>query len=238
MILVRNCPHDNGIYTVIDDSRGVVIKSSYSVLGIDRLRMEHLGYRWYFERMTPLCDGLPPISFLERKGYARLCMPLFPGRAGIYSNNLTRNHGRILQAISTYKKVWPSPQGMLAPLHGDFSIGNLIFDGDSVYIIDWEHFRLNAAPWGFDLVNLVYESAYHSFEGRNTLSLGDGQVFLEIRKAVSASIESSESFNCTLTGLRQFVENNVSIWGELITKLPIMKFSDAQSRFLIELEHY
>lgn len=51
MILIRNCPHENGIYTLLDGDKKQIIKSTYSTDGITRLIKEHNGYKWYFERI-------------------------------------------------------------------------------------------------------------------------------------------------------------------------------------------
>ena len=48
MILVSNSAHNNGIFTYINEAGGVVIKSSYTPVGIDGLERELAGYQWYF----------------------------------------------------------------------------------------------------------------------------------------------------------------------------------------------
>ena len=45
MILIRNCPHENGIYTLLDGDKKQIIKSTYSTDGITRLIKEHNGYK-------------------------------------------------------------------------------------------------------------------------------------------------------------------------------------------------
>ncbi len=236
MILVRNCPHNNGIYTLINEVRGVVSKSSYSDDGIIRLRNEYAGYEWYFKQKHILNDSQLELYETKNGMYSRLHVKFFSGYAGECYKNIGYNREHILRAINAYKDVWPTSEGRLSPLHGDFSLGNLIFNDDLLTIIDWEHFQLNVAPWGFDLVNLFYESIFFSFNNKNTLIDSDCQVFVEVRKIISELLNPEDSFRCTLDDLTGFISDNVSIWGKLVNKLPVMKFSRAQLNFVLKLE--
>lgn len=236
MILIRNCPHDNGIYTLIDRVEGLVVKSSCTDNGIASLSREYAGYQWYLQQKNLLDTTLLRLVKNEYNSYCKLYIKLFSGREGKYYRNLSYNQGDLFKAISAYTKVWQRQKGQLAPLHGDFSLGNLIICGDEVIIIDWEHFQLDAAPWGFDLVNLIYESAFFSFKGKNTLNLRDSKVFFDLRRAVCDLLSPNEGFNCTLENLTQFVSSHLSVWGGLVNKLPVMKFTIAQEEYLKRLE--
>jgi len=236
MILARNCPHDNGIFTLIDEAEGVVIKSSYSADGITRLSREYAGYQWYLRQQG--CFDSTPLRFVRHDNglYGRLYIKLFSGRSGECYKSLGYNRCDLLRAIDAYAKVWPWQKGRLAPLHGDFSLGNLVIRGEELSVIDWEHFRLDAAPWGFDLANLLYESAFFSFRGKHTLSRSDRKVFIETRKAICDMLDPAEDFNCTIENLTQFISTNIFIWGGFANKLPVTKFSEAQKYFLLMLE--
>ena len=235
MILVRNCPHNNGIYTLINEDRCMVSKSSYSDDGIIRLRNEYAGYQWYFKQNYILNNSQLELFETKNGMYSRLQVKLFSGYAGECYKDIGHNREYILRAIKAYKEVWPTNKGRLSPMHGDFSLGNIIFNEHSLTIIDWEHFQL-AAPWGFDLVNLFYESIFFSFNNKNTLRDSDCQVFVEVRKIISELLNPEDSFRCTLDDLTGFISDNVSIWGESVNKLPVMKFSRAQLNFVLELE--
>jgi len=236
MILARNCPHDNGIYTLIDDVEGVVIKSSYSADGITRLRREYAGYQWYLRQKGSFDRTSLPFIKHDNGLYCRLYINLFSGRSGECYKSLSYNQCDLAKAIGVYAKVWPRQKGRLAPLHGDFSLGNLIICGEDVAIIDWEHFQPDAAPWGLDLANLLYESAFFSFKGKNRLNWEDRKVFVETREVICDLLGPGEDFNCTLDNLTQFISTNVPIWGSLVSKLPVMKFSSKQKDFLLMLE--
>jgi len=236
MILVRNCPHNNGICTLIDENQEMVLKSSYSDDGRIRLRREYAGYEWYFKQKKILNDSVLSLIENNKKSYSRLHIKLFHGYEGEYYKNISYNRVHLLMAINMYKEVWPENKGKLSPLHGDFSLGNLIFNGQLLTIIDWEHFQFDGAPWGFDLVNLLYESVFFSFNGKSTLNSNDSHVFREIRKVILDLFRHQEDFNCKIDDLTGFISKNVHIWGELVNKLPVMKFSKAQCEFLQTLE--
>ena len=236
MILASNCPHDNGIYTIVDNAEGVVIKSSYTAEGIARLSWEYAGYQWYLRQKGTFENT--PLRFVRHDNglYGRLFIKLFSGRTGECYKSLGFNRRDLLRAIDAYAKVWPRQEGALSPLHGDFSLGNLIIREEEISIIDWEHFRLDAAPWGFDLVNLLYESAFFSLKGKNSLSRSDAKVFIKTRKEICKMLNRGEDFNCTIENLILFISTNAFVWGNLVNKLPVMKFSDAQKSFLKLLE--
>ena len=53
----------------------------------------------------------------------------------------------------------------------DLSIDNVISNKDGVHIIDWEHFSLEGAPFGFDAYNLLFEQLWFSMKERKRPSL-------------------------------------------------------------------
>jgi len=236
MILVRNCPHNNGVYTFIDEKDKVVIKSSYSLDGIARLNNEYAGYNWYFKKNPILNDSRLELFENENKLYSRLYVKFFSGAAGNCYRHIEYNKEHLMIAVKTYNELWPRVNGGLSPLHGDFSLGNLIFNGSSLTIIDWEHFQLDVAPWGFDLVNLLYETVFFSFKGKEKLSNADCKVFVEVKKAISELLEPNGGFQCSHDDLTKFISANTFLWGSLVNKLPVMKFSNEQYDFLQVLE--
>ena len=74
------------------------------------------------------------------------------------------------------------------------------------------------------------------FNGKSTLNSNDSHVFREIRKVILDLFRHQEDFNCKIDDLTGFISKNVHIWGELVNKLPVMKFSKAQCEFLQTLE--
>lgn len=236
MILVRNCPHNNGIYTLVDKENDVVVKSSYTAEGIGSLLREYAGYQWYFRSSPERNSDQLRIITSDKGLYSRLYVKRFSGRAGECYRNLAYNRSDLLTAIGAYTQCWPVQDGELVPLHGDYSLGNLIFGDDGVAIIDWEHFHLNAAPWGLDMANLLYEAAYFSFDGKGKLTPKDRDAFVEVREAIRAVSNPVNGSNCTIEGLTKFISANVPVWGNLVNKLPVTKISREQKDYLMRLE--
>ena len=50
MILINNCPYNNGVYTILDKKKKLVIKSAFTKDGIQRVINEYSGYRWFLKR--------------------------------------------------------------------------------------------------------------------------------------------------------------------------------------------
>jgi hypothetical protein len=236
MILVSNCAHDNGIYTYINEVTGLVIKSSYSPEGITRLEQERVGYEWYF-RLGGLL-GVEPLSMSKNKAgsYGRLKVRRFPGHSGNSYGSLSGNRDDLLAAVAFYSRVWPRLADGLAPMHGDFSLGNMIFHDDQISLVDWEHFRPDGVPWGMDLLNLLYESVTYSLHGRNTLTPKDERVFREVRRVIASLLATRGDLAASFETVHSFVSDNRSIWGGLVGKLPITNLTPSQRDFVNRLD--
>ncbi len=235
MILINNSPHGNGVVTIRDEETRQIIKSSYTAAGIERLTREHSGCRWYIGR-TNLTD-FPELS-LQLRGhdaYARLRITLVKGEAGVHSRPIRENRSRLLAAVQAYQFIWGPPTRQMVPLHGDFSLGNLIFVGDRVVVIDWEHFRPDAAPWGLDLVNMLYESVLMSFKPHATLPAKDRDAFLDVRRVI-CSLLDDRTFDGTYDALVGFVDRHACFWAGSVQKLPILHATEPQKRALRALE--
>jgi hypothetical protein len=236
MILVRNSPHNNGIYTFIDIEAEIVIKSSINVEGIGRLKREFYGYQWYLKLAGKQTQKAIYIDPNPSERYCRIYGQYFLGKVGNSNRSLSVNYPLIEQAIKHYIEIWPTNKSILAPLHGDFSVGNLIFNEDMVTIIDWEHFAMNVAPWGFDLVNMFYESVYFSMAKCCTLKPADKNAFFELRSTISELLKEVPEFDCNLTELIAFMRRNELFWGSIIRKMPVLKFTREQQKFIEFLE--
>jgi hypothetical protein len=235
MILIRNCPHDNGIYTILDNNQ--IIKSSYSADGITRLRKEHNGYRWYFER-----SGYQKKYDLVIKGtnsYCRSNIPYYLGDNGNPYKSISFNKFRLLKAIDAYLFVWPEKNHKMNCMHGDYSIGNIIFsktDGYAPFIIDWEHFKEDIAPWGFDLANLLYESVFFTFRQRNSFSNSDIMTYVTVKRYILNRMGIENSVICNLKVLKKFIFENTLLWDGLVEKLPAVKISHIQCDFIDDID--
>ena len=129
MILIRNSPHSNGIYTFLDDFSNFIVKGSVSKLGIASLEREYQGYLWYFSHLNlPLSLIKNFIKIRVNTPYhCRLKINFFNGRLGEYQKSISQNKKDIISVIKHYSKIFPRSKGNTNCLHGDLSLGNVIF---------------------------------------------------------------------------------------------------------------
>lgn len=238
MILLGNSPHDNGIVTYRDCESNIIIKSSYSKTGMYSLQQEHAGYLWYLSR-AGLMDATRLNLYTNIKAsYRQLTVSYFSGEQGEHFQPLHLSRKKLLIAIKNYAEIWPQDRISLSPLHGDLSLSNMIFRGNKVVIIDWEHFHVDAAPWGFDLVNLLYESTLMSINKRGFLSVKDSKVFQEIRETISELLSDRGGFKCSFENLINFYTTHHSLWQGSLGKFPVMNASDNQRKKLLQLDYF
>jgi hypothetical protein len=237
MKLITNSSHGNGIYTFINEDNKLVIKSSVNKEGISSLKREFCGYQWYFN----LTNNKNAKSFFYKihstDKYYRLSVNLFQGKIGNSNLSLSDNYLLILKAIEHYVSLWPKKKNNYVALHGDFSVGNIIYGLENIVIIDWEHFSLNSAPWGFDLVNMLYESVFMSMPLKNKLSERNLECFLLLRNKISELLKEVPNFKCSLEDLNVFMNKNEKIWGKIIAKFPVLKFTSKQKMYIKEIEN-
>jgi thiamine kinase-like enzyme len=236
VILIDNNPHDNGLFTYKDSQSNLIIKSSYLDRGIKRLSQEYAGYKWYLNRVGLTDTTKLSLSKNEKGLYSRLIISCFPGSCGQHDLTLYKNQDKLLIAIDTYQKIWIEDNRALYPLHGDFSLGNILFRGGEAIIIDWEHFKHNAAPWGFDLVNMFYESTLMSINQNGLMNKKDIRVFEEIKDHVSSLLETKKGFDCKFNSLIAFYNSNQSIWDGGINKFPVINATSSQLNKLEQLD--
>lgn len=216
----------------MEGSRKLIRKSAATASGIADLTREAAGWVWYQarrypRRKTPICRQL------DQEGYCRIDLEWIEGEKGDYQAGLLPNQEIIQLAVDQYCSIFPDAQEGLVPLHGDFSVDNLIMNEEGVHIIDWEHFQERGGSWGYDPLYLLYE----------TLWFSTGQRRLPNRKEVAVIAHSLRRLNktgllpdafllCPLQTVRTFIQDHQEIWGEQLRrfpeKLPVVQFSDAQ----------
>jgi len=236
MKLITNSSHGNGIYTFINENDKLIIKSSVTKEGILSLKRELSGYQWYFDLKDITNDKSFFYNIRSTEKYFRLSVNLFQGEIGNSNLSLTDNYLFILRAIEHYVSIWPKKKDIFVALHGDFSVGNIIYDKEDIVIIDWEHYSNNSAPWGFDLVYMLYESLFFSMNLKNKLIKKNKKHFLLLRNKISELLNDVPNFNCSLEDLNDFMKKNEKFWGKTITKFPVLKFNDNQRKFIKTLE--
>jgi len=238
MILIRNCPHNNGIYTLIHSNNRVITKSSYSIDGINSLGNEYKGYKWYLNRIHSNYEVNLKYYGGEKKTYCRLVIPMFPGQTGECYKSISYNKKLLYKAVDAYVKFWPTGKNKKVSMHGDYSLGNMIFNEyeDLPNIIDWEHFTEDIVPWGFDIVNLLYESVFFSFRGKNYLGGKDLAAYIDVKEYLQNILNKEGRMKCDLHEITNIISSNISCWGNLVKKLPVMHFSVEQSNYINQID--
>jgi len=236
MILIDNNPHDNGVVTYKNSLSNLIIKSSFLDVGIKRLSKEYAGYKWYLNRANLSATTKLSLSTNMKSSYSRLIVSCFPGVSGHHNLPLHINRDKLLIVIDTYNKIWGEGGAMFSPFHGDLSLGNILFNGNDIVIIDWEHFQINAAPWGFDLVNMLYESTQMSIDNKGYLSTQDIKVFVEVKKNISLLLKARKGFDCSINSLIAFYNANHLLWDGSVNKFPVMNIMNVQLERIRQLD--
>lgn len=232
MILIRNCPHSNGVYTYLSGDDSYIYKSSRTKSGINSLRKELDGNLWCRRRLGLSAKD---VRYFESNAYFRLEIPFFEGICADFSKGLFCNFNAIKTGFALYESIWQDHESIFYPIHGDYSLGNILFGRNGSTIIDWEHFTENAAPWGFDLLNLLYESTFFSFGGKLTLPSKELDAFLSLKKFLNDLLTYRNSMKVTYPEFQNIVQQNLNIWGVLKNKLPALMLSKDQINYLESL---
>ena len=231
--LTRNCLHGGHICLYeVEGGKFGYLKTSSHLASIQDLTKEHSGWAWYANRIG--CQPNELSSFdLVTKSYAKLWIQKFNGKKASYAQGLKKKSD-ILKIISDhYLDVWGHPSRHLHPLHGDLSLDNIILTTNSVRFIDWEHFKIKACPWGFDLFYLFFETYWFNskmffFNKNNSLTtLSDIFIYLAKNRNIP-----KKYLLYPLSTVIFFIKNNIPLWGEQLAvfpmKLPILQFNEAE----------
>ena len=242
--LIHNCQHGSeiAVYSIIEGSRKLIRKSATTANGTADLAREAAGWAWYQARRYP--DRTSPIcTEFVRGAYRRIDVEWIEGKKGDFRKGLLPNSKIIQLALEQYCSIWPEAQEGNVPLHGDFSIDNLILNEEGIHIIDWEHFHERGAPWGFDPLYLLYESLWFGTEPRKHPDKGDIQAIATYLKQLHATGRLHESFVFRpLHTLRTFINDHREVWGEQLRRFPekllVVKFSEEQVAEIDRLVHH
>tara|TARA_Y100000588_G_scaffold96472_1_gene104511 strand:- start:10777 stop:11529 length:753 start_codon:yes stop_codon:yes gene_type:complete len=230
--LIRNCTHGSEIFLLeeIDSSGNVraIFKASSSPDGVENLRQELRGFKWYNSRHN---RKIEVVVEHETGHYIRIKYEYLKGFKSDFRNGYWRNKNWIVKAIDHYCDIWGSRtkgSGELFPLHGDLSLDNYIFMDNGPIILDWEHFSERAAPLGFDGLYLIFEALWFEIKNKTpqkkTLShLKDMIALMHDRDCLDHKYILNP-----LSQIIQFIQTNSSLWGtqlkNCVNKLPILLF--------------
>ena len=111
-----------------------------------------------------------------------------------------------------------------------YGVGNL----NNVYIIDWEHFHLEIAPLGFDILFMVFELLKMEF--KNTRPTVEKLYLAKklIMYAVSKGVISSSYQNNYFSSFLVEQDGIKFIWKDQYHKLPTTQFTALQTQVLTD----
>ena len=225
--LLRNCLHGSSIAT-FQKKEGAnkvsIIKTSTSADGIKCLKNEIKGLEWYQTRRSPQTGKVRCNIVRCNSHYIKIEIDYLKGERANYNDGLVKNADIIARAIEHYCCIWPPNQNMGA-LHGDLSIDNVIYNPESIYFIDWEHFHAHCAPWGYDALYLIFETLWFGMKNRKVPSKKEIDIIIKNLKKLNI-------FESPLQQVKEFIGKNIDLWGSQLQnfpdKLPVPKFSDNQ----------
>lgn len=231
--VIRNHQHSSKIVLskCISKQETFYEKSSYTFEGINELKSEVEGYRWYLSKAK--LDYKIDIN-CDIEGYCNIRIPGFNGVPCPGTPDIANCFKYAIRAIDHYHMIWSDCDvDVLQPIHGDFSLeGNILFNQSDVYIIDWEHFRLNIAPLGFDLLYMIFELIKMHFKTNQPtnkhLSLAKDLIFYADSKHCLSSFYK-ENYFLTYLDEQERINN---VWGDQYYKLPTTQFNKSQIRFI------
>jgi hypothetical protein len=226
--LLRNCLHHSNVYIIEECDRegniNFIYKSSSTKQGINSLKQESSGSIWYRRHNGTNFE----VSIeAETKNYIRVKSLYINGTTFSPESGFSNNKAYLPSILEHYCSTWlNSSTSDLYSLHGDFSIGNIIFCKSSPTIIDWEHFRENICPIGFDGLNLLFEQLWFEGEGKrlNQTTIEElSEMINLLRERGALALYFLDS---PLKMVIHFIRNNSKIWNEQDAKLPVLKFTD------------
>ena len=230
MELISSSPHDNGVTTLYDRENKSIIKSSHGE-GRKYLSNEMLGFEWYSANFKSCL--ITKNDYIGKFGnsdkYLRVTIREYPGKKFSPYQYMEKKFNVIKELINHYFMVWRRI-GFKSnyPIHGDFSVGNCVRQDGQILLFDWEHFRNDAAPFGFDVVNLYYESVFFALSKPRGLTRNRTRLLKEIKLSLSENLSCELDFRLDLNTFINYLNQNENHWGNSFKKLPALNFSPKQ----------
>ena len=150
-VVIRNASHGNGIRVIYFSDTKMYRKVTFSARGRVLLENECAGIQWYSRRCNKNLNC--NIELYSHQSYARLDFPELSGAKVNYSLCFSQSIDCWESIVTHYMSKWSKRERV--PCHGDLTLDNVLFDPDSVVLIDWEHFQFDGEVWGFDLCYLT-----------------------------------------------------------------------------------
>lgn len=145
--------NSNALYKCMNSKGSYYMKAAFCHQANEILEKEYKGYNWFFEKiMEKPC----PVKLTKNKFY-ELAVPEFVGKTFPANAKLLDNENIIERFITFYKEKWPMDGNF--SIHGDLALCNIIYNDDSIFIVDWEHFHQSEMEnYGLDIINMLFIS--------------------------------------------------------------------------------
>lgn len=238
--LLKNCSHGNEVSTYLMNNNldvKKIIKVAATPIGIKNLKCEIEGWDWYQKirysvKEEPLCRIVQ-----ERNSYLKIHLRFIEGARADCRKGLEENEEIIKKVIKHYCEIWPYYPDDKSPLHGDLSLDNIIYNDDGIHIIDWEHFNIRGAQWGFDPLYMLFETLFLRIRNRKRPSQKEIAIIVNSMNLLNRTFElQPRIINHPLKFLIGFITDNYTFWGGELSafrnKLPILAFTPDRVTFI------
>lgn len=229
--LIENCSHGNEVATFYFEKNQEknIIKSSSCQTGIEQIKQEVNGWNWYQSKRYPNSKTNSCNITKSNENYIKIKIQYIEGYKEKYLKGIQKNAILVNNVVKHYCSIWQGYKENKFPLHGDLSVDNVITNKDGIHIIDWEYFSLDAAPFGFDAYNLLFEQLWFSMKGRKRPPKSEFDILLNnIRLIRSSSTESHSFYDQPLFSVQKFIKTNSKYWKDQIHRLPVLLFKEGQ----------
>ena len=229
--LIRNCSHGNEVATFYfeENQKKSILKASSSKTGIEQIKQEEKGWNWYQSKRYHNSKKKLCTIIKINENYIKIKNKFIEVCKEKYSKGIQKNAVLVNNVIEHYCNIWHGYKENKFPLHGDLSVDNVITNKDGIHIIDWEYFSLNAAPFGVDAYNLIFEQLWFSMQERKRPKKSEIDVLLDnIRLIISSTVESPFFYDQPLFSLQKFIKSNSVFWKNQIHRLPALLFKEEQ----------
>lgn len=211
-----------------------IIKETYKICSRKELLREFNGLKWYYEN-SKYSTNINKLNLLKFNKSTRLTIPCFEGNILKVKNSIFYNIDVFKTILLHYQEVWGQPNNKRVNFHGDLSLGNICYSNSKVHFIDWEYFRRETLPYGFDLLNLFYECLFYFTYYLDFTLIFKSKVY-DFYELFIETLAKSNNF-LKYFEFRNLLLQNTNIWGSSIVKLPVLKFSPRQINLLLSFEN-
>ncbi len=225
MEIIRNCSHYSSIQVAVKlDQKAMpvrVVKTAFNRDGALTIRNEHDGISWYEKRLNSASTAIVSLENYKNT-YSRLEFVYKNGRLGNLTLPLARNYKKIYNALCHYIDIFTTGDRHFS--HGDYSIDNILFDGDDVvWILDWENFN-DKLPQEFDIVYCVMEASYFCYKRHGILKNSDINAAIDLFKYGLGELKMpyQQIIRAPASYMRKLFLDNKAVFGQQIKKYPLV----------------